>query len=183
MVSAIDATREIQQKIGRNLIWIQLIEQRLKIYVSLVEPSGRVKFEELSAEAEKLRKQTFGNLVERLKQTQKFEDSRGEQWLQQLVDSRNELAHHFVEKFGDELFCANGTSKASRWLEQQRLDLRAMYGMVSQSLAALFVTLCETTFKTDEEMRRVLDRLARQFSTSVGGVHAHASVELMNADE
>jgi hypothetical protein len=183
ILSAIEATREVQQKIGRNLIWAQLIEHRLKLYLSFIEPGGHVRLEGLAAETEKLRMQTFGNLVGRLRKTTKIQDARGETWLEQLVDSRNELTHHFVEKFGGELFGSVTMPTANAWLDQQRLDLRALYGMISQSLAALFVTLSETTFKDDAEMKVLLHELATKVSTQVGNVRVETIIEASAASE
>jgi hypothetical protein len=180
MSDPIAATREVQEKIGRNLLWIQLIEQRLKVYLSFLESNGNVRLEGMTAELEKLRKQTFGHLVNRLRETH---DSRGELWLKQVVDSRNELTHHFVERFGVELFGSVVMPTVNEWLDQQRLDLRALYGMVSNSLAALLATLRETTYRDDDEMKQLLRELARKFCTGIGNTRVEVVIQQVETSE
>jgi neutral trehalase len=101
-----DKIKESAQKMfqcaGRALFVAQLMEKELAFLLLIPEIKIKQKSpskEDIQKAIEELNKMTFGTLVRKLKETANKMNTASENLLQEALDERNFLAHHFYEAY------------------------------------------------------------------------------------
>ncbi len=148
---------EVQRKLGRSVLQLQLYEQLLKALLVHSQASGTTDtlLKEREKRAEKIKLQTLGGLVtsaskllirpfpyEELPELKAPPDkihfhmrinfeldakdaSLIETQFKELVELRNDLVHHFTERF--DVFSIEGCHAASRYLDECYVTIKAGY--------------------------------------------------------
>ena len=119
-----NAVREIQWRIGRNLLAYQNIEHRLKIILPYFHPKGSAESLDAWRELrESLKSKTLGIVIKHLTESVKMSgDPRAiaviEEEFSRIVDDRNELAHGLLKHPAMSLASKDGGKKMCEHLEE-----------------------------------------------------------------
>jgi hypothetical protein len=116
--------QELQEKMGRNLLRFHLIEHTLKGLLPFMHPDGQAKGDDAYLELQKvLRNQTLGEVKKYLKAsicTDKVQDqSHFETYIDEVIRSRNNLIHHFLDVEGVNLGTNEGYRHGIQFLDEQ----------------------------------------------------------------
>jgi hypothetical protein len=98
-------------RVGRNVVFIQQLEQTLKLLLALIESGSRL--DALSDEHAKFSRNTLGQLLGSFRDLFSIEDREFGDMLDQLVKERNVLVHHFHQRFGHLLTSPWGTCRSN----------------------------------------------------------------------
>ncbi|MDB5825669.1 MAG: hypothetical protein JWR21_4373 [Herminiimonas sp.] len=94
-------TKEVIFKIGRNVLFFQRLETLLKVTLPLVKSNktGNASMPWKDVAALLASKNTFGNLVQKLKDSMAVDDTRAaEAYIGAVLEHRNDLVHHFLAR-------------------------------------------------------------------------------------
>jgi hypothetical protein len=158
---------EIHQKMGRNLFRFQQIEYFLKIILPNVhtgskaqeyifsdgiEPEGYRKYREL------ISRKTFGNLISEFKKFNEYPDGFFDVALEKVVQSRNELTHHFFEHPDFHFVDVYGIENAIKYLDNQFEEANEFFEFTRVQCSAflLFEEISEA--KSPLEAEQIIER-------------------------
>lgn len=138
--------REVQWRIGRNLIAYQHIELRLKIILPYIHPKGSAESVDAWRNLRKsLKSKTLGPVIQRLAKSVKLSGNKEaisaiKDEFSRIVDDRNELAHGLLKIPGMSLQSAEGRKRVC-----EHLDNNFAF---AQSFNALVTELTQHTVQT-----------------------------------
>ena len=131
---------EVHERVGRNVIRVQILEVALKSFVPVLDLQGaRHAPDGLPERTE--RAQTLGQLIGSLQGSLTSSDEAFDDLLSRVVADRNDLVHHFPAKYGSMSRTADGHSALLRKLDHQLEDIKSlenlMHGLFLGFLKAL----------------------------------------------
>lgn len=140
------ALREVQWRIGRNLLAYQHIEHKLKIILPYIHPKGSNEGIDAWRELRKILRTkksiTFGILRDHLKESVKISGSPGaisamKKEFKRIVDDRNDLAHGLLNFPGISLLREEGCKKMCDLLDNNFSFAQSFNDFVNQLVMGL----------------------------------------------
>lgn len=144
--------KRILSQIGRCVLLYQRIELQLKILLPHMHVVGTVQSEDTFANWRSLLdgKHTLGALRTRLLKCVEVDDQAGfSDYLETIVDDRNQIVHHFVEQSFGKLDSLEERREAMDFLQKKQKYALGLHTALEQTLSE-FVTYLDTSIQTDE---------------------------------
>lgn len=126
--------REMLAKMGRNLLRFQLIETGLKLMLPFTHQEGSASgYDAYLALKEDVKTKTLGGLRTMFLEAMKTEDpDRISEYLNEVIESRNNFIHHFLQQPGISLNSNDGCHAAISYLDHQFDLVEMLFDVVSQ---------------------------------------------------
>jgi hypothetical protein len=122
---------EVHERVGRNVIRVQILEGALKSFVPVVDLQGaRHALDGLPERTERALKQTLGQLIGSFQASLTSSDEAFDHLLSRVVADRNDLVHHFPAKFGSMSRTEEGHSALLRKLDYQLEEIKSLERLV-----------------------------------------------------
>jgi hypothetical protein len=137
-----ELVQELHMKLGRNLLRFQLIEHTFKRLLPFMHPDGQSKgddaFDSLKV---LLHGKTLGGLKKFLLQAIEVDSVHFAIYVDELVESRNNLIHYFFDVDGVTLGTVEGHMKGIAFLDEQFQFAESMFRTVHAFAMTLDMTL------------------------------------------
>jgi hypothetical protein len=146
-------TRQMLVMLGVNLLLFNQIELLFKQVLKTIRPcNGEFDADPLAAIASSLEKQPLGNVAKLLTSLLDPDKASGfGAYLAAVVDSRNQLMHHFLQIPGISLN-GDGPTCAARWLKHQHEFCSPLKTMGEQMVVALLYAMERHAAERGEEL-------------------------------
>jgi hypothetical protein len=155
-------------RLGRNILLFQQIESGLKFMLPYMHPKGSASGDDAFARfRDKTMGQTLGKLVESLKESTRADTDTLAQYLERMVEQRNQLVHHFHEMPGVSLLTVGGCRAAIQVLDEQHREAQPLQDLVHALGVSLAASLAKAKFKDDAELVAVCTALKQQLPAHV----------------
>jgi hypothetical protein len=181
---------ELQNKMGRNLMLFQAIENALKMVLPYIHPDGSHKsgLDSFNSFKEAIKANTLGQLIGAYR---KFVNLSAEgmcaeevldifaRELKEVVDSRNTLVHGFFYLPGISTVTAQGIENGLRYLDDQYRHAQALYRDISPQVLMLIKVFLANGTSRNEELQQLHDLLEEYVASyATINVRADSSVTL-----
>ncbi|CAG2159413.1 OST-HTH/LOTUS domain-containing protein [Cupriavidus numazuensis] len=154
-------------RLGRNILLFQRIESALKFMLPFMHPKGSASGDEAFARfRDKAKGQTLGKLVENLQESINADTDAVAQYLERMVEQRNQLVHHFHEMPGVSLLTEAGCRAAIQVLDDQHHEAQPLQDLVHLLGVSLGASLA-AKFKDDPEWVAVYTALKQELPAHV----------------
>ncbi|AQV92299.1 hypothetical protein BJN34_00130 [Cupriavidus necator] len=154
-------------RLGRNILLFQQIESGLKFMLPFMHPKGSANGDDAFAKfREEAKGQTLGKLVKNLQESVKADTDAVAQYLERMVEQRNQLVHHFHEMPGVSLVTVDGCHAAIQILDEQHREAQPLQDLVHVLGVSLGASLA-AKFKDNPEWVAVYTALKQQLPAHV----------------
>lgn len=155
-------------RLGRNILLFQQIESGLKFVLPFVHPSGSARGNEAYAGfRDKARRQTLGQLAQSLQDSTSTDSNTLGQYLERMVEQRNQLVHHFHEIPGVSLSTEAGCRVAIQVLDDQHREAQLLQALLHAMALSLGTVLMKGAPEADEELAKACAALKQQLPATV----------------
>lgn len=155
-------------RLGRNILLFQQIESGLKFMLPYMHPKGSATGDDAFVRfREKTQGQTLGKLMESFQESMKADTDTLAQYLERMVEQRNQLVHHFHEMPGVSLLTTAGCRAAIQVLDDQHREAQPLQDMIHVLGVSLGASLTKAGFKDDTGLLAAYTALKQQLPAHV----------------
>lgn len=154
-------------RLGRNILLFQRIESALKFMLPFMHPKGSADGDDAFVRfRDETKSKTLGKLVRNLQESMRADTDAVAQYLERMVQQRNQLVHHFHEMPGVSLLTVDGCRAAIQILEEQLREAQPLEDLVHVLGVSLGASLA-AKFEDDPEWVAIYTALKQKLPAHV----------------